>query len=122
MGSWDASRVRARLRDMAVRDLDRRRFGADTHRYELAPTLPEAEIRTFEHTHGIELPAEYRSFVAEVGNGPAGPCHGLMPLTAARPEADEEWAVDEEWAEDRQPGRLAEPFRLTEPFLISEQE
>ncbi|MBZ4318937.1 SMI1/KNR4 family protein [Streptomyces huiliensis] len=116
MESWDEGGVRARIRDMAARDPGRAHFGADTHRYELAPALPEAEIGAFEEVHGIELPAEYRSFVAEVGNGPAGPGHGLMPLTAPRPEAHEDWAVDDEWEADRLPGRLAQPFLLTEPL------
>ncbi|MEU1310563.1 SMI1/KNR4 family protein [Streptomyces cinnamoneus] len=116
MESWDVDGVRARVREMAARDPERARFGADTHRYELTPPLPEAEIRAFEETHGIVLPAEYRSFVATVGNGPAGPCHGVMPLTVPRPEADEEWAVDDEWEEDRLPGRLAAPFPLAEPL------
>ena len=101
---------------MAARDPKRARFGADTHRYELAPPLPQAQIRAFEEAHGIELPSAYRSFVAEVGNGPAGPGHGLMPLTAPRPEAGEEWAADDEWEQDRLPGRLATPFPLTEPL------
>lgn len=101
---------------MAAGDPGRERFGAQTHRYELAPRLPEAEIRAFEEAHGVDLPPEYRSFVAEVGNGPAGPGHGLMPLTVARPEAGEEWAVDDEWREDRLPGRLARPFPLTDPL------
>ncbi|WEO93390.1 SMI1/KNR4 family protein [Streptomyces sp. FXJ1.172] len=116
MASWDEDGVRARIREMAAQDPGWERFGADTHRYELAPRLPEAEIRAFEESHGIGLPMEYRSFVAEVGNGPAGPCHGLMPLTVPRPEADEEWAVDGAWEEDRLPGRLAEPFPLSEPL------
>ncbi|MGW0765485.1 SMI1/KNR4 family protein [Streptomyces sp. NPDC002676] len=116
MVSWDGDGVRARIREMAARDPRRERFGAATHRYELAPALPEAEIRAFEETHGIDLPTEYRSFVTEVGDGPAGPCHGLMPLTVPRPEAGEEWAVDDEWEEDRLPGRLAKPFPLTGPL------
>ncbi|MFE7315976.1 SMI1/KNR4 family protein [Streptomyces sp. NPDC057555] len=115
MESWDEDGVRGRIRQMAAADPGRERFGADTHRYALAPALPEAEIRAFENAHGVELPAEYRSFVAQVGDGPAGPAHGLMPLTAPRAEAGEEWAVDDEWAEDRLPGRLAEPFPLTAP-------
>ncbi len=101
---------------MAARDPKRACFGADTHRYELAPPLPQAQIRAFEEAHGIELPPAYRSFVAEVGNGPAGPGHGLMPLTAPRPQAGEEWAADDEWEQDRLPGRLATPFPLTEPL------
>ncbi|MGW7023284.1 SMI1/KNR4 family protein [Streptomyces decoyicus] len=116
MGSWDESAVRARIRQMAARDPKRVRFGADTHRYELAPPLPQAQIRAFEEAHGIELPSAYRSFVAEVGSGPAGPGHGLMPLTAPRPQAGEGWAADDEWEQDRLPGRLATPFPLTEPL------
>ncbi|WP_093780407.1 SMI1/KNR4 family protein [Streptomyces sp. yr375] len=116
MESWIEGGVRARIGEMAARDPGWSRFGADTHRYELASALPEAEIRAFEEAHGIDLPAEYRSFVAEVGNGPAGPGHGLMPLTVPRPEIGEGWAVDGEWQEDRLSGRLAEPFPLTEPL------
>ncbi len=37
---------------MAARDPGLERFGADTHRYELAPRLSEAEIRAFEESHG----------------------------------------------------------------------
>ncbi|MFJ5712901.1 SMI1/KNR4 family protein [Streptomyces sp. NPDC093105] len=81
----------------------------------LGPPLPEGEIRAFEASHGIRLPADYRSFVAEVGDGPAGPAHGLMPLTVPRADVDDDWAVDEEWRDDRRPGRLAEPFSLTGP-------
>lgn len=101
---------------MAAQDRRLERFGASTHRYESAPALPEAEIRAFEESHGINLPPEYRSFVAQVGNGPAGPGHGLMPLTLPRPDDGEEWAVDDEWNEDRLPGRLAAPFPLNEPL------
>ncbi|MFE6223821.1 SMI1/KNR4 family protein [Microtetraspora glauca] len=92
---------------MALGDPGLERFGARTHRYALRPPLPVREIRAFEATHGIRLPEAYRSFVVEVGDGPAGPAHGLMPLTAARP--DDDWAVDDEWREDRLPGRLAAP-------------
>ncbi|WP_405720301.1 SMI1/KNR4 family protein [Streptomyces sp. NBC_00046] len=99
---------------MAARDPEWARFGARTHRYALAPRLPETEIRAFEESHGIDLPVEYRSFVSEVGNGPAGPGHGLMPLTTPRREAGEEWAADNEWEEDRLQRRLAGPFPLTE--------
>ncbi|MFF8600229.1 SMI1/KNR4 family protein [Streptomyces sp. NPDC015238] len=115
MDAWDAVAVRGRLERMAERDPNRERFGAATHRYALRPPLPEAEIRRFETTHGIALPEPYRSFVATVGDGPAGPAHGLLPLTVPRPEADDDWAVDEEWREDRRPGRLATPFALDAP-------
>ncbi|MGW2208375.1 SMI1/KNR4 family protein [Streptomyces sp. NPDC001781] len=115
MRSWDRAAVRACLGDAAAREGAMERFGADTHRYTLRPPLPEHDIRAFETTHGIELPPAYRSFVAEVGDGPAGPAHGLLPLATPRPEADDDSAVDDEWARDRLPGRLASPFPLTGP-------
>ncbi|MFD4872860.1 SMI1/KNR4 family protein [Streptomyces sp. NPDC058420] len=80
------------------------------------PELPEAEIRAFEETHGVELPGEYRSFLAGVGDGPAGPGYGLLPLAVPRGDAGEEWAVDDEWERDRLPGRLAGAFPLTGPL------
>ncbi|MDX2558562.1 SMI1/KNR4 family protein [Streptomyces sp. TX20-6-3] len=115
MVSWDGTEVRARIREMAARDPERARFGSDTHRYELRPALPGAEIGAFEEEHGIRLPPDYRAFVAEVGDGPAGPAHGLLPLATPRPEAADDWAVDGEWEEDRRPGRLATRFPLTGP-------
>ncbi|RZU44026.1 SMI1/KNR4 family protein SUKH-1 [Streptomyces sp. BK022] len=115
MESREWTTVKARLREAAALDPGMERFGADTHRYRLRPPLAEREIRAFETAHGIELPSQYRSFVAEVGDGPAGPGHGLLPLITPRPEADDDWAVDDEWARDRLPGRLASPFPLTEP-------
>ncbi|MEW2120521.1 SMI1/KNR4 family protein [Streptomyces sp. NPDC005474] len=121
MASWDGKGVRARVRELGLRDPGRERFGAATHRYELAPALPEAEIREFETSHGIDLPTAYRSFLTEVGAGPAGPGHGLMPLAVPRPETGEEGlceegAVDDEWEADRLPGRLARPFPLAAPL------
>ncbi|MFE5658800.1 SMI1/KNR4 family protein [Streptomyces sp. NPDC056517] len=114
MVSWDGAEVRARIREMAARDPERARFGSDTHRYELRPALPDAEIGAFEEEHGIRLPPDYRDFVAEVGDGPAGPAHGLLPLATPRPEAGDDWAVDGEWEEDRRPGRLATRFPLAD--------
>ncbi|MFE5724383.1 SMI1/KNR4 family protein [Streptomyces erythrochromogenes] len=102
MSDWDAQAVRARLR-------------AKTFRYELRPPLPEAEVRAFEEEHGFRLPEEYRTFVTTVGDGPAGPRHGLMPLITPRPEADDDWAVDDEWRDDRRPGRLAAPCPIRTP-------
>ncbi|MCY0925310.1 SMI1/KNR4 family protein [Streptomyces sp. H27-H1] len=114
MESWDEDGVRARISQRAAQDPGRERFGADAHRYELAPALPEAEIRAFEEAQGINLPTEYRSFIAQVGDGPAGPGHGLMPLAVPRHGVGEDWAVDDEWERDRLTGRLAESFPLDE--------
>jgi hypothetical protein len=47
------------------------------HRYRLGPPVPGRELAAFEAAHRVTLPAEYRAFLAEVGNGGAGPGHGL---------------------------------------------
>jgi hypothetical protein len=77
-----------------VRNLDRLRaldpdlqqFGALEHEYRLHPTLPEQALAAFEREHGLTLPTEYRLFLAQVGNGGAGPHYGLVPLAPWRPE------------------------------------
>ncbi|WP_330298741.1 SMI1/KNR4 family protein [Streptomyces sp. NBC_00503] len=120
MGDWDARAVRARLRQMASEDPGAARHGAASHRYELAAPLSEAEIRAFEAEHRCRLPAEYRSFLATVGDGPAGPAYGLMPLTTPHPGADADGAAQGEWEDDRRPGRMAAPCPLLEPRPFDE--
>jgi hypothetical protein len=56
-------------------------FGASTHRHRLAPPVSPAEIERIEARLGIELPDDYRTFVTTIGNGGAGPGHGLERLT-----------------------------------------
>lgn len=73
----------ARLRAL---DPDLQQFGAFEHEYRLRPPLPENALAAFEREHGLTLPAEYRLFLAQVGNGGAGPNYGLVPLAAWRPE------------------------------------
>ena len=51
-----------------------------THRYELGPRLTEREISDFESLHTIHLPAEYRDYLMNLGNGGAGPGYGVFPL------------------------------------------
>lgn len=54
--------------------------GAQTDKYELQERLSESEVLRFEARQGIQLPAEYRQFLLQVGNGGAGPYHGLSRL------------------------------------------
>lgn len=55
-------------------------FGARGHRFELLPPLSEVEVAEAEQEFGVGLPADYRSFLLEVGAGGAGPHYGLYPL------------------------------------------
>ena len=65
------------------------RDGERGHQFRLGPILSEEQIGQLEQRHAITLPADYRSFLIEVGNGPAtpngsggaGPGHGLYEIT-----------------------------------------
>lgn len=72
--------VRERVEALAALDAEPKVFGASGHRFRLHPVLPEAELAEFERTIGVRLPAEYRSFLLEVGAGGAGPDYGLERL------------------------------------------
>ncbi len=75
VSDWPAMLARARVADSGFGV-----FGAAAHRYELSPTLSEARLRAFEAEHGVRLPADYRAYLASVGNGGAGPYYGVFPL------------------------------------------
>jgi len=79
----DQSTVHHRLENLAGRDPEFTIFGSESHRYRLGPPLPEKRVAEFEREIGVELPADYRSFVTTVGNGGAGPGYGLTPLETA---------------------------------------
>ena len=72
--------LRAWLAHVVDHDPGHRRFGARHHGYRLGPPLGEARVAAIEAGLGLALPADYRRFVAEVGDGGAGPYLGLMPL------------------------------------------
>jgi len=55
-------------------------FGAGEHEFKLNPPRSEAEVTAFEAKHGIRLPGDYRQFIAEIGNGGAGPYYGVSQL------------------------------------------
>jgi len=58
-------------------------FGARQHRFKLGNPLPEAVVAEFEERHEVALPAAYRLFVTELGDGGAGPGYHLSQLSAA---------------------------------------
>ena len=72
--------IRSKISSLAAKDTSFDIFGASIHQYELNPVKSESDLRNFEITHSITLPNEYRRFLAEIGNGGAGPFYGLEPL------------------------------------------
>lgn len=53
-------------------------FGSNRHGFRLNSPVPEDELQAFEHEHGVQLPEDYRLFLAHVGRGGAGPHYGLF--------------------------------------------
>jgi hypothetical protein len=51
---------------------------AQEHQYRLHPPLPLLVVEAFEAKHRTTLPADYRYFITEIGNGGAGPYYGLF--------------------------------------------
>ncbi|MDR8414064.1 SMI1/KNR4 family protein [Nonomuraea sp. 3-1Str] len=85
---WDGEQIRARLTALG---------------HEIRPALPLERVVAFEREFAVTLPESYRTFVTEVGNGGAGPFHGLWELERSYGPKDEAW----------RPGFLATPFPHT---------
>lgn len=64
-------------------DRARKVFGAKSHGYRLKPVAPIEKIERFEEKYQVVLPPEYRFFLTQVGDGGAGPFHGLYSLDKA---------------------------------------
>ncbi|MEU6801399.1 SMI1/KNR4 family protein [Streptomyces neyagawaensis] len=86
MGATIWSGVRERVEALARLDEAQQVFGAwdlyggRGHHFRFADPLSEAEVAEAEGQWGVSLPAEYRSFLLEVGAGGAGPGYGLSVL------------------------------------------
>jgi hypothetical protein len=88
MGAWDAALERLAV----LRALDRQcvAFGASVHRYQFAGAIGEGSIAAVEAQLGRPFPPQLRAFYREVGNGGAGPDHGMrraQQVTAARADS-----------------------------------
>lgn len=81
--TFDPARVRADIVRLRAADVGLRVFGAVGHRYLLRPVLSTSELAAAEAFFGVTFPEEYRTFVRHVGNGGAGPFHGVFPLVRA---------------------------------------
>lgn len=73
-------RLKDLLEQMRTEDPQYRVFGAGRHQYVLNLPQPEVVLQSFEKRHGITLPEGYRRFLAQVGDGGAGPWYGLVSL------------------------------------------
>lgn len=80
-------RIKAKLKAARQADTQHKVFGADSHQYQIGAPASEDAVRAFEARYGLMLPACYRAFVTEVGNGgpsfsssAAGPFYGIYPL------------------------------------------
>lgn len=85
-------------------------FGADTHKFHLNPRLDEATVAAFERAHHITLPSDYRAFLTSIGNGGAGPFHGIFPL------GNVDHDFDLRFWEEGDVGVLSEPFPFSEAW------
>lgn len=73
---WEAVRFRLNALKGSSADI----FGANAHKFELAPVLTEAQVAEAEAQWNIRFPDDYRSFLLQAGAGGAGPYYGLFPL------------------------------------------
>jgi hypothetical protein len=106
----DGARVRRSLAKLSAASPSV--FGVESHRFQLERPLSEAKIRAFEEVYSISLPADYRHFLTQVGNGGAGPFYGVFPLGMM----DSGFGL-QRWKEaDGIIGVLKEPFPLNEEW------
>jgi tetratricopeptide (TPR) repeat protein len=69
--------IRERLELLRRFDTGLEVFGASTHRYELEGAWTQEEVERFESETGVELPADFRTFLTTIGSAGAGPYYGL---------------------------------------------
>jgi len=72
--------IETELRKMRHADWRFKKFGSKSHRYRPNNKLVEKDILDFESKYSIRLPEDYRWYIANVGNGGAGPGYGLQTL------------------------------------------
>ena len=110
-------------------------FGSGAHKYRFNSCLTENEFSSFERKHQIKLPADYRSFLLEMGNGGSGPAYGLFPLADWNYELDiadpnylgtdfphaDKWNISQEYDTDKEDYFDSEEFQKWEEEYYSSQ-
>jgi hypothetical protein len=87
----DVARIVEGLRFLREADRNLTVFGAKGHEHELRPCLDEARVVEFERRYSLRLPADYRRFLMEVGNGGAGPYYGIHGLDQLYETEEDYW-------------------------------
>ncbi len=99
-------RIQEKLEQLRALDTNYQVFNAQAHRYRLNPCLSSQQIDALEQRSQILLPAEYRLFLQEIGNGGAGPDYGIFPLEQSLECRWDDW---EKWFPEMS-DYLQEPF------------
>jgi SMI1 / KNR4 family (SUKH-1) len=76
----DVALIIDRLAELRRLNANRRLRGAHSHNYMLAPPVAPGLLRLVETTLESPLPADYRRFLTQIGNGGAGPYYGILSL------------------------------------------
>lgn len=100
MTEGDAATIRTWLATLAAADPARRRFGAGSHRYQLRPPLSAERAAVVAERLGDALSPWHRGWLTALGDGGAGPYHGLFPL-----DHPQQLALAEGSFDPRAPGR-----------------
>lgn len=72
--------IKNKLAQLKALDTKFQLFGSSTHKYILQPALTKSYIQQFEADNNVTLPEGYVAFLTQIGNGGAGPFHGLKTL------------------------------------------
>ena len=76
----DCALIQSVLQKARYWDMNFPLFGSNLHAHLFRPPLPERELDAWEELMELRLPADYRTYLTQLGNGGAGPAYGLMPF------------------------------------------
>ena len=89
-------------------------FGSSRHKYDVNDALSAEQVGRFEGHYRCRLPADYRAFILDIGDGGAGPHYGLFPLGMQDDGYDlMYWDPENPVPGKRLIGDLSAPFKLS---------